>query len=873
MKSGIRLSAAMTTLFVVATASIASQPAYSEEEYPPGQWPVDEWPDGTWWNLVEGPGDHRIPMETVTVGSADTAQMPDGTWRTWAVSNARPAKLVEIDPRTGTALRDIEIGQKAIGSWGTKIAEDGTVWTASHTSGVLFYLPPGGSELQATERPTPTTSFIWQVDTDDQGRVYGGTFEGWGDPKPPGRLFRFDPATQEMKVYDAFADNAIYVRATAVVGDYAYAGTGSEDGRLYRVHSESGDTEEIPLPPEVAGTCNFVYELSNVGPLLFTHLKACGDVEAIGYVYDTRTGTWSDPLPGFNNANVEASEDGRVWMTLDGELASYDPDTAEIARYGVMTAGSKATQVITDQNGQEVVVTMSYLGNMDRYTISTGEFTSGAVDGMPGDTGLPAFASEVGPDGRIYTSVAFGGGLAMYDPVTETWESHGEWKRESESMVAHDGLMYIGTYPQARLWVYDPEKEFGPENPRLLTSLADHGQDRPWALTAVGDSIAIGTVADYGQTQGALSFYDTTTGDVEVHKDLAIDQGYAAATSSGPVVFAGTTSKGGPGSAPASEPGHVIAYDTETETKLWDAVPVPDETGITSLVTTDDGRLFGIGFATAFELDPESGAVIATKKLNDRTPPEQGYWRSADLNYDPCDAHLYTSLANRLLQIDPDTLESRELNSGNGPGRGVRMMITDDGTKYWFNQRILVTGRTYPLDTCPGDKQSPTISATVDDRTRTLTIDADDNAAGVESVEYRVGEGPWQSYDDPIEVPQPTTVHARATDRNGNSTGEWAIKIPPPARQAVNLGFNISLHCASDEPETRLTVRNREDSAAKVSFASSDVSSEAVTLPPGKTTTRSFSGDGDPIDVTAVIPGRDGGISSYTIPHGERSCA
>lgn len=682
----------------------ASDPAVADE-------------NGPAWNAdMKNP----VPMDTVTVGSSDTAKMPDGSYRTWLVSNAKPAMLVEVDTRTGKALRHIDMVHPdakpdAIGAWGITTADDGTVFTSSHTSGAVFYLKPGESKIQASPRPTSTTSFIWQVDTDEQGRVYGGTFEGWGEPVPQGRLFRFDPHSNEMKVYEPFAEDDIYVRGTAYVDGFVYAGTGSASAKLYKVNAETGEPARIELPDGLEGKCEFVYELSNVDRWLSVYLSGCPSGK-IGYIYDTKERTWSAPLADFNNANIDIDSEGRLWFTLSSVLHSYDPEKKDLKNWGAVMDGGKATQVYIDEQGRETVVAMNYSGAMDRFVIDTEEFITGSVLDLRGDRNLPVFTAEVGPDDKLYASVSFGGGLAIYDPKANEWESHGEWKRESESMLSFKGKMYIGTYPTARLYEYDPKLPFGPQNPKELFSLGvDEQQDRPWALAAVGDWIAIGTVANYGMVQGGLTLYNPETSErVTLKEELLPGRGATALAAIGDVVFVGTTEKGGNGTPPPSNPGTVVAYDREKQRKLWESTPVPGETGVTSLVATPSGRLFGIAFNTAFELDPNTGKVLRTQKLDEVAQPANGFWRSAHLKYDRCENRLYTTLNNRIYQIDPDSLEGKEINSGKGTGRGSRMLITSDGTKWWFNGRILVSGRTYPEGECP-NPADPSLPSDPDD--------------------------------------------------------------------------------------------------------------------------------------------------------------
>ncbi len=142
--------------------------------------------------------DHgEVPITAVSVLAADSGTMPDGSARTWAVVVGKPATLVELDPVAGTRLRTFPLGNAdglgdteqgpsgsgSSGAWGVELAADGTVWVAGHLDAALYYLAPGATQLVKTQRPLPNSNFLWQVDTDDAGVAYTGTFQGRG-PTP-----------------------------------------------------------------------------------------------------------------------------------------------------------------------------------------------------------------------------------------------------------------------------------------------------------------------------------------------------------------------------------------------------------------------------------------------------------------------------------------------------------------------------------------------------------------------------------------------------------------------------------------------------------------------------------------------------------------
>src|SRR5690606_9399792 len=131
-----------------------------------------------------------------------------------------------------------------------------------------------------------------------------------------------------------------------------------------------------------------------------------------------------------------------------------------------------------------------------------------------------------------------------------------------------DGKAYIGVYPSARVYEYDPSQESSDGNPREVVDLRTEGQDRPFGLVAVEEQIAVGTVAGYGLRQGALTLVDPASGDHTSYRPVE-DHGVISLAYRDGVIYGGTTIYGGNGSTPIDDDGRVFAWDVESEELLW----------------------------------------------------------------------------------------------------------------------------------------------------------------------------------------------------------------------------------------------------------------------------------------------------------------
>lgn len=92
----------------------------------------------------------------------------------------------------------------------------------------------------------------------------------------------------------------------------------------------------------------------------------------------------------------------------------------------------------------------------------------------------------------------------------------------------------------------------------------------------------------------------------------------------------------------------------------------------------------------------------------------------------------------------------------------------------------LVTTTTVKVDTT-----KPVASAAVDEN-RKVSVTAEDLLAGVSTVEYRLGDGDWQAYDEPFVLDgEAHDVSYRATDLAGNVSDEGLLKVPAGPLDAV----------------------------------------------------------------------------------------
>lgn len=121
------------------------------------------------------------------------------------------------------------------------------------------------------------------------------------------------------------------------------------------------------------------------------------------------------------------------------------------------------------------------------------------------------------------------------------------------------------------------------------------------------------------------------------------------------------------------------------------------------------------------------------------------------------------------------------------------------------------------------DSTAPVSTATVDDGSRTVTLSATDETSGVQRVEYRLDDGAWSPYSEPVALNAgAVTVAYRALDAADNEEVARSVQVPPaekalttttasPASQKVSYGktarIQVTVASSAGTPTGDVVVR------------------------------------------------------------------
>ncbi|MEV2266869.1 hypothetical protein [Nonomuraea africana] len=619
-----------------------------------------------------------ITKEVTDLGVQIESSVPNATTfaggRAYAVytgtADTNP-RLAVIDLATETVQASIVIpdtaGTPTVGGWAAATATDGSVYLGTYPNSKLYRHVPGQTTVTDLGRAEGGYSFIWDLEPGAGGKVYGGTYND-------GRYFTYDRGAFTTIGQVPIVAGAEYVRSLAhdPAANATYLGTGT-NASLVRFDNVTGRVDSL-LPAAYAHN-SMVGGLTWTGGRLFAWIDRTLLVLEIVRNTDGSHRAVTDAAITDVDLHHSPARDGKVWLVKEGVLHSYDLAArslqATAVRPGLDVTG------YTWLNG-----TLTGLGAAEdgtrifTYAPATGQWSSRVVRDTPV---LPAAINAVGagPDGRIYTGGYLTGGTGVYDPLRgDADDSTPDTPTltgisQTDSLLSHDGRLYLGVYPSAKLYSHDPA---GPWPPTLRYTAGAAGskaddcepgkgpppQDRPYALAGGPDgTIYMGTVPKYGKRSGALTVWKEGT----AGRTLCVmrDQAIVSLAFAGGKLFGGTSTRGALGVNPVYAPGasaKLFSYDPATGEVRPHPLPLTEPKAVTAL-TEVDGRLWGLAGGSLFTLDPARPDAITVTRLfadPDYAARPGLAWRDGVLlTVDKDPGHVYGTVGDQIFRINRST--------------------------------------------------------------------------------------------------------------------------------------------------------------------------------------------------------------------------
>jgi outer membrane protein assembly factor BamB len=506
------------------------------------------------------------------VGPGKTGEM-DTIYLSFGQYNA-PLFLLTVNPDTGQIRQFNGPLSSEMGSWGFTIDHENRIYLGSYYSAHLLRFDPKTEKWDDLGQPAgESESFICKITTGRDGKIWGGTY-------PSAKLFSYDPMTGMIQNYGRMDPDQFYCYPTA-----------GEDGLIYcAIQFEKVDivvfdpekktrTSLLPAEERKPGRVNLIRGRDEKIYARLSPLEKWFRIEGekLFEVSESDIPFPQSGLPG-----------GRTFRLIDGNLLRIE----------------------NPQMKEEREIPLRYEA-----------------------AGSYIFAVATGPDGKIYGSSMLPLRLFVYDPHTQSMKNLGKASMangEVYSMGALDDRLFLCSYPEARLSVYDPNRplRFGDQEDSNPKDLGPMGGElyRPRAmLTGPHGNVYIGGYPDYGLLGGAISVYDPKKSEKRVYRNVIMNQSISslAYIEKFDLIAGGGSIRGGTGTHAAEKEAKLMLWDPEEEWKISEIIPVPGATTILSLAVTTGGTVYGItNDGKVFSFDPERVEVIKIFDLGLNDPIE-----------------------------------------------------------------------------------------------------------------------------------------------------------------------------------------------------------------------------------------------------------
>jgi streptogramin lyase len=587
----------------------------------------------------------------------------------YTVVRGEPAHLLGYVVETEEKVVDVEVPHTS-GAWNIAVSSDGQIYIPGDT-GHVYRHKPGSLSLEDLGQALAEEKVIWDLCAGANGEVFGATYPGC-------RVFRYRTSEGFSDVCRGpVVDGENYVRCVAFhpLTGKVYAGVGSH-AHLIEIDSATGKKTEL-LADRTSGE-EAVYSLGIVpdektGDRLLAWVTNRN--QAIVYNLKTRAVERETPSESVKSA-TRAPNSSLVYFGRADHLMSIDLNvpTAEPVEV-VRCIGVNGSHWFGDDD----LCILTRYAQLLHFHPSSGksEMLSLKIPPQP----IPLQSVELGPDGKIWMGGFLSGGTACYDPATGKSSLY-KGMSQIERMGVLGGKLYFGVYPHGRFYQFDPGAAWSADggNPRKIAQIA--GQSRPIAVVAVPSlaKIFFGTVPEYGMAGGHLLEYTPGGDAMRDYGEVVPRQSIVALAYSHELIVGGTSISGGLGIEPVERQAKLFLFDPKSGEKIFETIPVPAATAITSLIIGPDQSIWGMANGTLFVFDVEQRKIVSQQELFpvDYKSRHGQVWRDAFLVVHPS-GQLYGTVDGRFFRVDPATMRVTLLRES-----GVSLLAMDRQGRLYF---------------------------------------------------------------------------------------------------------------------------------------------------------------------------------------------
>lgn len=536
--------------------------------------------------------------------------------------------MLLLDPASGQG-RQVTFEGVSAQIWSMCAHSNGMIY-ATLGSGDIFEVDPATGSYRHLDGPPPGEVVVWELYEGPDGYMYGGTY-------PNAKLARLDPESGHVEDLGRIDPGQMYIRHTAISGQYVYCGAGPVKPAVWAYHIPTGRVTQI-LPEQSR-------EAAGWGKPV---------IAADGQTYILGSGDARYRVDGLTVEPVDRTVRPAPLQLADGRYVQFE------AR-----SGPDGVYFLTDGRGQRTEVQFEYSG-----------------------AGTAVFNLFEAPDGRIYGTTSTPITLFAYDPTAGRSLQFGDPVGHAGQVYAwlwRHGKLHMTAYSSCTYSIWDPALTWGfgleeGSNPHVLGRIPRHVQRAGAMLDLPDGRVLIGGLPSYGYIGGGLVLVSPDEPQFTfelIEKPVGDQSPWAMLLADEPdTVIIGTDMQGGSGTQTTVDrsAGRVVHYDYIQRRITHEVTPWADEEGIRGIVRIGDELLFsGRTTGRIGIMDLRTREVIAELP--------SGVADGKRLLAGPDEA-IYMTGEGKLLRIDPATRTCEPVASYPDLGESV---VFADGYLYGFS--------------------------------------------------------------------------------------------------------------------------------------------------------------------------------------------